>query len=151
MAKARATTEELIKVLDYTLAEHQKNIEKSEKELKGFLDEFKKEIEKGQGINVKPDLTQLDLFNKNFSESVNTAEIRLKKSLQSIFISPFVLGLISVVFLSGVGLLAYSFNQLEKAKALENSQQRYINDFFEAKPKALELFIMWKKERERNK
>lgn len=151
MAKARATTEELIKVLDYTLAEHQKNIEKSEKELKGFLDEFKKEIEKGQRINVKPDLTQLDLFNKNFSESVNTTEIRLKKSLQSIFISPFVLGLISVVFLSGVGLLAYSYKRIQEAKEIETSQVKYVQRFLDENPKANKIFKNWQTEQRKNK
>jgi hypothetical protein len=143
MAKARATTEELIKILDYTLAEHQKDIKKSEKEIKGFLEQFKEEIKKGQGINVKPDLTQLELFNKNFLESVNTAEIKLKKSLQSIIISPFVFGLISVVFLSGVGLLAYSYKKIQDAKEIETSQVKYVQKFLDENPKAKEIFNTW--------
>ena len=37
--KGKATNEQLAKVLEYTLSEHQKNIEKSEKERAIFLKE----------------------------------------------------------------------------------------------------------------
>lgn len=147
MAKARATTEELIKVLDYTLVDYQKSIEKSKKEIAAYLQEFKIEIKKGQSIDVQPDLRELEKYTLRLDSIVEIATAKLKRSFDSIFLSPFVLGLICVVFLSGVGLLGYSFTLIEKAKAIENSQQRYVDEFFEAKPKALELFLEWKKER----
>ena len=42
--KGKATNEQLAKVLEYTLSEHQKNIEKSEKERVVFLNDFKAKV-----------------------------------------------------------------------------------------------------------
>ena len=61
--KGKATNEQLAKVLEYTLSEHQKNIEKSEKERTVFINEFKNQIESLKNISLKPNLTEFEHLN----------------------------------------------------------------------------------------
>ena len=61
--KGKATNEQLAKVLEYTLSEHQKNIEKSEKERTVFINEFKNQIESLRNITLNPNLTVLEHLN----------------------------------------------------------------------------------------
>ena len=60
--KGKATNEQLTKVLEYTLSEHQKNIEKSEKERNAFLNDFKNQIESLKNISLKPNLSEFERF-----------------------------------------------------------------------------------------
>jgi hypothetical protein len=56
-------------VLAYTLSEHQKNIEKSEKERTVFINEFKNQIESLEKISLKPNLPEFEHLNERL-ESV---------------------------------------------------------------------------------
>ena len=100
--KGKATNEQLAKVLEeYTLSEHQKNIEKSEKERTVFINEFKNQIESLKNISLKPNLTEFEHLNERLEKGcVNGAE-NIKSALKSVYFSPLVLGIIFTVFISG--------------------------------------------------
>ena len=59
-----------------------------------------------------------------------------------------VLGIVFTVFVSGVGMLAYSFKQIQKANevadAKEQALNRYFSKFLIENPKANESFKVWK-------
>ena len=69
--KGKATNEQLAKVLEYTLSEHQKNIEKSEKERTVFINEFKNQIESLKNISLKPNLTEFEHLNERLEKVEN--------------------------------------------------------------------------------
>jgi hypothetical protein len=146
--KGKATNEQLAKVLEYTLSEHQKNIEKSEKERTVFINEFKNQIESLKNISLKPNLTEFEYLNERLEKGcVNGAE-NIKSALKSAYFSPLVLGIIFTVFISGVGMLAYSFKKIEKAnevaEAKEQALNKYFSKFLTENPKANESFKVWK-------
>jgi hypothetical protein len=146
--KGKATNEQLAKVLEYTLSEHQKNIEKSEKERTIFINEFKNQIESLKNISLKPNLAEFEHLNKRLeSGCVNGAE-NIKSALKSVYFSPLVLGIVFTVFISGVGMLAYSFKKIEKAnevaEAKELALKNYFSKFLTENPKADESFKIWK-------
>ena len=98
--KGKATNEQLAKVLEYTLSEHQKNIEKSEKERTVFINEFKNQIESLKNISLKPNLTEFEHLNERLEKGcVNGAE-QIKSALKSTYFSPLVLGIVFTVFIS---------------------------------------------------
>jgi hypothetical protein len=88
--KGKATNEQLAKVLEYTLSEHQKNIEKSEKERAIFLKDFRNEIESLKGISLSPNLVEFEHLNEQLEKGcVNGAE-QIKSALKSVYFSPLV-------------------------------------------------------------
>ena len=102
--KGKATNEQLAKVLEYTLSEHQKNIEKSEKERAIFLKDFRNEIESLKGISLSPNLVEFKHLNEQLEKGcVNGAE-QIKSALKNVYFSPLVLGIVFTVFVSGVGI-----------------------------------------------
>ena len=146
--KGKATNEQLAKVLEYTLSEHQKNIEKSEKERTIFLKDFRNEIESLKGISLSPNLVEFKHLNEQLEKGcVNGAE-QIKSALKNVYFSPLVLGIVFTVFVSGVGMLAYSFKQIQKANevadAKEQALNRYFSKFLIENPKANESFKVWK-------
>ena len=146
--KGKATNEQLAKVLEYTLSEHQKNIEKSDKERTVFINEFKNQIESLNNISLKPNLTEFEHLNERLEKGcVNGAE-NIKSALKSVYFSPLVLGIIFTVFISGVGMLAYSFKQIQKANEVADAKElalkNYFSKFLTENPKADESFKIWK-------
>ena len=146
--KGKATNEKLAKVLEYTLSEHQKNIEKSEKERTVFINEFKNQIESLKNISLKPNLTEFEHLNERLEKGcVNGAE-QIKSALKSTYFSPLVLGIVFTVFISGVGMLGYSFKQIQKANEVADAKElalrNYFSKFLTENPKANESFKVWK-------
>lgn len=146
--KGKATNEQLAKVLEYTLSEHQKNIEKSEKERTVFLKEFENQIETLKKISLKPNLTEFERLNEQLEKGAINGEERIKSALRSAYFSPFVLGIVFTVFISGLGMLAYSFNKIEKANEVANAKElaltKYFSKFLTENPKANQSFKEWK-------
>lgn len=146
--KGKATNEQLAKVLEYTLSEHQKNIEKSEKERSVFLKEFQNQIETLKNVSLKPNLIEFERLNKQLEKGAINGEERIKSALRSAYFSPLVLGIVLIVFLSGVGMLAYSFKKIEKANELADAKElaltRYFSRFLTDNPKANESYKTWK-------
>jgi hypothetical protein len=142
--KGKATNEQLAKVLEYTLSEHQKTIEKSEKERLKFLNEFKIEIQNLEKISLKPDLTHFKQLNIELEKNCEQGSSKLKEALKNTYFSPLVLGIVFTVFLSGVGLLIYSFRNIEKANEIEQRQINYFSKFLNDNPKSNESFKSWK-------
>lgn len=146
--KGKATNEQLAKVLEYTLSEHQKNIEKSEKERTVFINEFKNQIESIKNINLKPNLVEFEHMNERLNKGCTNGAEQIKSALKSVYFSPLVLGIVFTVFISGVGMLAYSFKKIEKAnevaEAKELALKNYFSKFLTENPKADESFKVWK-------
>ena len=145
--KSKATNEQLAKVLEYTLAEHQKNIEKSEKERIIFLNEFKSEVQSLRNISFKPNLTEFVHLNEQLEKGSIIGAERIKSALKSAYFSPLILGIVFTVFISGVGMLVYSFNKLqtanEVADAKELALKNYFSKFLKENPKANESYKYW--------
>jgi hypothetical protein len=59
-----------------------------------------------------------------------------------------VLGIVFTVFISGVGMLTYSFNKFEKANqvgdAKELALRKYFSKFLTDNPKADKSYVIWK-------
>lgn len=149
--KGRATNEQLAKVLEYTLSEHQKNIEKSEKERTIFLNDFKSQIESIKSIKLKPDLTEFNQLNEQLErECVNGAE-NIKSSFKNVYFSSLVLGIVFFVFISGLAMFVYGFKQIQKAdevaEAKETALANYFSKFLRENPKADESFKIWKEKK----
>lgn len=146
--KSKLTTEQMVKVLEYTLEEHQKNTEKSEKERAVFLNNFKTQIQKIEQINLKPNLDDFDKMNDRLKREFDDGEKRIKSAIKSFYLSPLVLGIVFVVFLSGVVMLTYSFNKMEKANEVADAKEKeikiYFLQFLKDNPKANESFKKWK-------
>lgn len=135
-------------MLEYTLSEHQKNIEKSEKERAVFINEFKNQIESLKIISLKPKLTEFEHLNERLEKGcVNGAE-QIKSALKNVYFSPLVLGIVFIVFISGVGMLAYSFKQIQKANEIAEAKEQALNKYFSKflieNPRANESFKVWK-------
>ena len=94
--KGKATNEQLAKVLEYTLSEHQKNIEKSEKELgskisSGVKNEAKNFIFKYTGLNeVKQQLNPIQSIKEqipfakiptSFPKSITDLSIKVMRKI----------------------------------------------------------------------
>lgn len=146
--KGKATNEQLAKVLEYTLSEHQKNIEKSEKERTVFINEFKSQIENLKNLSFKPNLSEFEHLNERLEKGcINGAE-NIKSALKNAYFSPLVLGIVFTVFISGIGMLAYSFKKIEKANevgdAKELALRNYFSKFLTENPNANESFKVWK-------
>ena len=148
--KARATNEQLTKVLEYTLTEHHKNIEKSEKARLQFLKEYQEGIERIRGVKISPDLTAFKQLNEEFDRKCIDGSNRINEALKSFYFSPLVLGIVLTVFLSGIGLIIYSFKNLEKANAtmekakwVEQKDTALFKKFLHDNPKAKESFKIW--------
>lgn len=145
--KSKATNEQLAKVLEYTLAEHQKNIEKSEKERIVFLNEFKNEVQSLRNISLKPNLTEFTHLNEQLEKGAISGAERINSALKSAYFSPLILGIVFTVFISGVGMLVYSFKKLqtanEVADAKELALKNYFSNFLKENPKANESYKYW--------
>jgi tetrahydromethanopterin S-methyltransferase subunit F len=146
--KSKATNEQLAKVLEYTLAEHQKNIEKSEKERNIFLKEFENQIETLKNVSLKPNLAEFERLNEQLEKgAINGAE-KIKSAVNSAYFSPLILGIVFTVFISGVGMLIYSFKKIqtanEVADAKELALKNYFSKFLTENPKANASFKDWK-------
>lgn len=146
--KGKATNEQLAKVLEYTLSEHQKNIERSEKERTIFINEFKNQIESLKNINLKPNLVEFEHMNERLNKGCTNGAEQIKSALKSVYFSPLVLGIVFTVFISGVGMLAYSFKQIQKANKVADAKElalkNYFLKFLRENPKANESFKIWK-------
>ncbi len=146
--KGKATNEQLAKVLEYTLSEHQKNIEKSEKERSVFLKEFQNQIATLKNVSIKPNLTEFEHLNEQLEKGAINGEERIKSALRSAYFSPLVLGIVLIVFLSGVGMLVYSFKKIEKANELADAKElaltKHFSRFLTDNPKANESYKAWK-------
>lgn len=149
--KGKATNEQLAKVLEYTLSEHQKNIEKSEKERNIFLKEFENQIETLKKISFKPNLTEFERLNEQLEKGAINGEERIKSALRSAYFSPFVLGIVAFVFIAGLGMMAYSFKKIEKANELADAKElaltKHFSRFLTDNPKANESYKVWKDKR----
>ena len=146
--KGKATNEQLAKVLEYTLSEHQKNIEKSEKERTVFINEFKNQIESLKNISLKPNLTEFEHLNERLEKGcVNGAE-NIKSALKSVYFSPLVLGIVFTVFFSWLWMLVYFFKQIQNANEVADAKElalrNYFSKFLTENPKANESFKVWK-------
>lgn len=145
--KSKATNEQLAKVLEYTLTEHQKNIEKSEKERIVFLNEFKSEVQSLRNINLKPNLAEFVHLNEQLEKSAISGAKRINSALKSVYFSPLILGIVFTVFISGVGMLVYSFNKLQKANEVADAKElalkNYFSKFLKENPKANESYKYW--------
>jgi hypothetical protein len=146
--KGKATNEQLAKVLEYTLSEHQKNIEKSEKERTVFINEFKNQIELLKNISLKPNLSEFEHLNERLEKGCVKGAENIKSALKNAYFSPLVLGIVFTVFISGIGMLAYSFNKIEKANEIGDAKElalrNYFSKFLTENPKANESFKVWK-------
>jgi hypothetical protein len=150
--KSKATNEQLAKVLEYTLSEHQKSIEKSEKErnasFNSFLNSFNSQAQNLTKINLKPDLTEFAHLNEQLEKGAISGAERIKSAVKSAYFSPLILGIIFTVFISGVGMLVYSFKKLqtanEVADAKELALKNYFLKFLKENPKADASFNDWK-------
>lgn len=146
--KTKATNEQLAKVLEYTLSEHQKHIEKSEKERTEFLNEFKNQIESLKNISLKPNLMEFDRLNEQLERGCFDGAEQIKSALRSVYFSPLVLGIVFTVFIAGVGMLTYSFKQIQKANELADAKElalkNYFSKFLIENPKANKSFKVWK-------
>lgn len=146
--KGKATNEQLAKVLEYTISEHQKNIEKSEKERTVFINEFKNQIESLRNISLKPNLTEFEHLNQRLEKGCAHGVENIRSALKSAYFSPLVLGIVFTVFISGVGMLAYSFKQIQKANEVADAKElalkNYFSKFLTENPKADESFKVWK-------
>lgn len=145
--KSKATNEQLAKVLEYTLTEHQKNIEKSEKERIVFLNEFKSEVQSLRNISLKPNLTEFLHLNEQLEKGAISGAEKINLALKSVYFSPLVLGIVFTVFISGVGMLVYSFNKLQKANEVADAKElalkNYFSKFLKENPKANESYKYW--------
>lgn len=146
--KSKATNEQLAKVLEYTLAEHQKNIEKSEKERTIFINEFKNQVQNLEKISLKPNLSEFEQMNNRLQIECNEGAKRINSAIKSVYFSPLVLGIVFVVFLSSVGMMTYSFNKMEKANEVADAKEKavkaYFLEFLKDNPKANKSFEEWK-------
>lgn len=146
--KGKATNEQLTKVLEYTLSEHQKNIEKAEKERNDFLNKLKDQIEKLESISLKPNLKEFVFLNEQLENKCRAGGQRIELALKNAYLSPLVLGIVFTVFISGVGMLTYSFNKFEKANqvgdAKELALRKYFSKFLTDNPKADKSYVIWK-------
>jgi tetrahydromethanopterin S-methyltransferase subunit F len=145
--KGKATNEQLAKVLEYTLSEHQKNIEKSEKERNIFLKEFENQIETLKNVSLKPNLAEFERLNEQLEKgAINGAE-KIKSAVNSAYFSPLILGIVFTVFISGAGMLIYSFKKIqtanEVADAKELALKNYFSKFLKENPKANESYKYW--------
>ena len=145
--KSKATNEQLAKVLEYTLAEHQKNIEKSEKERIVFLNEFKSEVQSLRNISLKPNLTEFTHLNEQLEKGAISGAERINSALKSVYFSPLILGIVFTVFISGVGMLVYSFKKIQTANDVANAKElalkNYFSKFLKENPKANESYKYW--------
>lgn len=146
--KSKATNEQLAKVLEYTLAEHQKNIEKSEKERNAFLTEFKNEVQSLKSINLEPNLTEFETLNRQLEQGAIEGGKTIKRALKSAYLSPVILGIVFTVFVSGVGMLVYSFKKLQTANEIADAKElalkNYFSKFLTDNPKANESYKYWR-------
>jgi hypothetical protein len=145
--KSKLTTEQMVKVLEYTLAEHQKNTEKSEIERNVFINDFKRQVQKIEQINLKPNLHDFDKMNDRLKRELDDGEKRINSAIRSFYLSPLVLGIVFIVFLSGVAMLTYSFNKIEKANEVADAKEKAIKEYFmeflKDNPKANKSFKEW--------
>jgi hypothetical protein len=149
--KSKATNEQLAKVLEYTLAEHQKNIEKSEKEriasFNSFLNSFNSQAQNLTKINLKPDLTEFAHLNEQLEKGAISGAERIKSAVKSAYFSPLILGIIFTVFISGVGMLVYSFKKIQTANEIADAKElalkNYFSKFLKENPKANESYKYW--------
>lgn len=146
--KGKATNEQLAKVLEYTLAEHQKNIEKSEKERTIFLNDFKSQIQNLEKISLKPNLDEFEQMNNRLERECNEGVKRINSAIKNVYFSPLILGIVFIVFLSGVGMLTYSFNKMEKANEVADAKElaikNHILKFFKENPKSNKTYQAWR-------
>lgn len=146
--KGKATNEQLAKVLEYTLSEHQKNIEKSEKERSIFLKEFQNQIETLKNVSLKPDLTEFERLNEQLERGAINGEERIKSALRSAYFSPFVLGIVAFVFIAGLGMMFYSFKKIEKANEVADAKElalkKHFSKFLENNPKVKDTYQNWR-------
>jgi hypothetical protein len=149
--KGKATNEQLAKVLEYTLSEHQKNIEKSEKErnasFNSFLNSFNSQAQNLTKINLKPDLTEFAHLNEQLEKGAISGAERIKSAVNSAYFSPLILGIIFTVFISGVGMLVYSFKKIQTANEIADAKElalkNYFSKFLKENPKANESYKYW--------
>jgi hypothetical protein len=150
--KSKATNEQLAKVLEYTLSEHQKSIEKSEKErnasFNSFLNSFNSQAQNLTKINLKPDLTEFAHLNEQLEKGAISGAERIKSAVKSAYFSPLILGIIFTVFISGVGMLVYSFKKIQTANEIADAKElalkNYFLKFLKENPKADASFNEWK-------